>query len=389
MAKSGARILTTHAGSLPRPPELTRLYMRRSHGEAVDESVLAAAGREAVAWVVGKQRQAGIDIISNGEQQRESFVLYLRHRLSGIGGQGSRGPFADIEAYPKFKEERTRLLAAREAVSNVAHLPKCIGPVSYIGKAELDAECDTFKQAYAAQGQGAAAPFFTAASPGILASIVKNEHYASFEAYLEAIAAALRVEYETIVDNGFNLQIDAPDLALERHVSFSARPIADFQHFVDLVIAAINAALVNIPRDKVRLHVCWGNYEGPHDCDVPLADILPILLKAKVGGLYLPFANSRHAHEYKVLRKQPLAADQVLVVGVIDTVTNYIEHPETVADRLERVAEAVGDPARVLAGTDCGFDTSAGMGRVAEDVVWAKLASMVEGARLASQRLFA
>jgi 5-methyltetrahydropteroyltriglutamate--homocysteine methyltransferase len=156
-----------------------------------------------------------------------------------------------------------------------------------------------------------------------------------------------------------------------------------------LVIAVINAALVNIPRDKVRLHVCWGNYEGPHDCDVPLADILPILLKAKVGGLYLPFANSRHAHEYKVLRKQPLAADQVLVVGVIDTVTNYIEHPETVADRLERVAEAVGDPARVLAGTDCGFDTSAGMGRVAEDVVWAKLASMVEGARLASQRLFA
>ncbi len=172
-------------------------------------------------------------------------------------------------------------------------------------------------------------------------------------------------------------------------MSFSARPIADFQHFVDMVIAAINSALVNIPRDKVRLHVCWGNYEGPHDCDVPLADILPILLKAKVGGLYLPFANSRHAHEYKVLRKQPLASDQVLVVGVIDTVTNYIEHPETVADRLERVAEAVGDPARVLAGTDCGFDTSAGMGRVAEDVVWAKLASMVEGARLASQRLFA
>jgi 5-methyltetrahydropteroyltriglutamate--homocysteine methyltransferase len=389
MADNSSRILTTHAGSLPRPPELTRLFTTRSRGDAVDEKVLDAAGQQAVAWVVGKQREAGIDVISNGEQQRESFVLYLRRRLSGIGGQGDRPPFADIESYPKFKEERARMVAAREAVSNVAYLPKCIGAVSYIGKAELDAECAAFKTAYAAQGQGAAAPFFTAASPGILASIVKNEHYASFEAYLEAIAAALRVEYETIVDNGFNLQIDAPDLALERHVSFSARPIADFQHFVDLVIAAINAALVNIPRDKVRLHVCWGNYEGPHDCDVPLADILPILLKAKVGGLYLPFANSRHAHEYKVLRKQPLAADQVLVVGVIDTVTNYIEHPETVADRLERVAEAVGDPARVLAGTDCGFDTSAGMGRVAEDVVWAKLASMVEGARLASQRLFA
>src|SRR5438477_427361 len=182
MPKRDARILTTHAGSLPRPPELTRLFARRSHGETVDEEALAAAGRDAVAWVVGKQRQAGLDIVSNGEQQRESFVLYLRRRLSGIGGKGDRAPFADIESYPKFKEERARMVAAREAVSNVAYLPKCIGPISYIGKAELDAECATFKAAYAAQGQGAAAPFFTAASPGILASIVKNEHYPSFEA---------------------------------------------------------------------------------------------------------------------------------------------------------------------------------------------------------------
>jgi 5-methyltetrahydropteroyltriglutamate--homocysteine methyltransferase len=385
----GTRILTTHAGSLPRPPELTRLFASRSRGETVDEEALAAAGREAVSWVVAKQRQVGIDVISNGEQQRESFVLYLRRRLSGIGGHGDRVPFADIENYPKFKAERTRFLGAREAVSNVAHLPKCIGPIGYIGKAELDAECAALKAAYAAHGQGAAAPFFTAASPGILASIVQNEHYASFEAYLDAVAAALRVEYETIVGNGFNLQIDAPDLALERHASFSKRPVEDFQHFVEMVVAAINTALANVPREKVRLHVCWGNYEGPHDCDVPLADILPILRKAKVGGLYLPFANSRHAHEFKLLRKMPLADNQVLIAGVIDTVTNYIEHPEVVADRLERIAEVVGDPARVLAGTDCGFDTSAGMGRVAEDVVWAKLASMVEGARLASQRLFA
>jgi 5-methyltetrahydropteroyltriglutamate--homocysteine methyltransferase len=389
MTKSGARILTTHAGSLPRPPELTRLFTRRSRGDTVDEELLAAAGREAVAWVVGRQREVGIDVISNGEQQRESFVLYLRRRLSGIGGEGERAPFADIESYPKFKEERARSIAAREAVSNVAYLPKCIGPISYTGRAELDAECAAFKAALATHGQGAAASFFTAASPGILASIVKNEHYASFEAYLDAIAAALRVEYETIVGNGFKLQIDAPDLALERHVAFSKRPLKDFQHFVDMVIAAINRALVNVPREKVRLHVCWGNYEGPHDQDVPLADILPILRKAKVGALYLPFANPRHAHEYKVLRKLPLDGDQVLVAGVIDTTTNYIEHPELVADRLERIAEAFGDPARVLAGTDCGFDTSAGMGRVAEDIVWAKLASMVEGARLASQRFFA
>ena len=385
---SGQRILTTHAGSLPRPRLLTQLFTRRSQGDSVDETSLAAAGREAVAWVVEKQRQAGLDIISNGEQQRESFVLYLRRRLSGIAGRGERAPFADIESYPKFKEERAHLMGGRQAVSNVAFLPKCTGPISYIGQAELESECATFKAAYDGLGQGPSLPFLTAASPGILASIVKNEHYASFDAYLDAIAAALRVEYERIVGAGFQLQIDAPDLALERHASFSQRPVEDFQGFVERVIAAINTALINVPREKVRLHVCWGNYEGPHDHDVPLADILPILLQAKVGALYLPFANPRHAHEYKVLQKQPLADNQMLVAGVIDTVTNYVEHPEAVADRLERIAIAVGDPARVLAGTDCGFDTSAGMGRVAEDVVWAKLASLVDGARRASKRLF-
>jgi 5-methyltetrahydropteroyltriglutamate--homocysteine methyltransferase len=383
-----ARILTTHAGSLPRPEALTELFWRRARGEAIDTDALAAAGQAAVASVVAKQRAIGIDVISNGEQQRESFVLYLRRRLSGIGGQGDRPPLADIESYPKFKQERARYLAARQAVSNVAQLPKCIGPIRYLGQEELDAECATFKTAYAAHGGGAVAPFFTAASPGILASIVKNEHYPSFEAYIDAIASALQIEYATIIGNGFNLQIDAPDLALERHVSFAARPIADFQRFVEVVISALNRALVNVPRDRVRLHVCWGNYEGPHDRDVPLLEILPILQKAKVGGLYLPFANPRHAHEYKVLRSMPLVGGQVLVAGVIDTVTNYIEHPEAVADRLERIAEAVGDPARVMAGTDCGFDTSAGMGRVAEDVVWSKLAAMVEGARIASRRLF-
>jgi len=384
----GQRILTTHAGSLPRPPLLTQLFTRRSQGDGVDETLLAAAGREAVAWVIEKQRQAGLDIISNGEQQRESFVLYLRRRLSGIDGRGERAPFADIESYPKFKEERARLLGGRQAVSNVAFLPKCTGPISYIGQAELEGECATFKAAYDGLERGPTQPFLTAASPGILASIVKNEHYANFDAYLAAIAAALRVEYERIVSAGFQLQIDAPDLALERHASFSQRPLEDFQGFVERVIAAINAALINVPREKVRLHVCWGNYEGPHDHDVPLADILPILVQANVGALYLPFANPRHAHEYKELQKQPLADNQVLVAGVIDTVTNYVEHPEVVADRLERIAIALGDPARVLAGTDCGFDTSAGMGRVAEDVVWAKLAALVDGARRASKRLF-
>jgi 5-methyltetrahydropteroyltriglutamate--homocysteine methyltransferase len=388
MAGSDRRILTTHAGSLPRPPSLTELYARRSRGVAIDETALAEAGGEAVHWVVGKQRDVGLDIISNGEQQRESFVLYLRRRLSGIGGQGERAAFADIESYPKFKEERARWTANKQAVSNVAFLPKCTGPIGYIGKQELDHECATLKAACAGIKDAAAQRFLTAASPGILASIVENEHYASFDAYLDAIAAALRIEYETIVEAGFQLQIDAPDLALERHASFSNRPLRDFQGFVDRVVAAINAALVNVPADKVRLHVCWGNYEGPHDHDVPLAEILPILCKAKVGALYLPFANPRHQHEYKLFASRPLAERQVLIAGVIDTVTNYIEHPEVVADRLQRIAAAFGDPERVLAGTDCGFDTSAGMGRVAEDIVWAKLGALVDGARLASRRLF-
>jgi 5-methyltetrahydropteroyltriglutamate--homocysteine methyltransferase len=229
----------------------------------------------------------------------------------------------------------------------------------------------------------------SAPSPGILATAVRNEHYDTLADYLAALGAALQVEYEAIVDNGFLLQIDAPDLALERHVTFKDRPVCDFVAFVEQVVATINRALANVPRDRVRLHVCWGNSESPHDCDVPLADILPALLCANVGGLVLPFANPRHAHEFRCLRQHPLADGQVLVAGVIDSLTNFVEHPQVVADRIERLAAFVGDPSCLIAGTDCGFDTSAGWGRVAADVVWAKLASLREGARLASLRLFA
>lgn len=381
------RILTTHAGSLPRPPALTRLYTARSRGENVDETLLAQEGAKAVPWVVAQQRACNLDIISNGEQQRESFVLYLRRRLGGIGGVGERLPFTDVEAYPKFKEERTRFMAGKEAVSNVANLPRCIGALSYQGKAELDGEIADFKAAMT--HAGGAAPFFTAASPGILATIVKDDHYHDVDAYLDAIAQCLRVEYEAIIAAGFTLQIDAPDLAMERHSAFGDKPLGDFQKFIEKIIGAINRALVNIPKEKVRLHACWGNYEGPHDHDVPLRDILPILKTAKAGALFLPFANPQHAHEYKVLRDIPLNKDQVLIAGVIDTTTNYMEHPETVADRLERIAEAMGGPERVMAGTDCGFDTSAGMGRVAEDVVWGKLRALSAGAAIASKRLYA
>ncbi|MBS0244159.1 MAG: hypothetical protein JSS20_18460, partial [Proteobacteria bacterium] len=278
--------------------------------------------------------------------------------------------------------------AARPSVSNRDQLPKCVSAISYIGHADLKAEIDVFKAALGGVGGRYREAFMTAASPGILAAIVKNEHYPSQAAYIAAVGEVLKTEYEAIVGAGLLLQIDAPDLALERHTSFRDRPLADFLAFVETVIDTINRAIANIPADRVRLHVCWGNYEGPHDRDVPLADIWPVVRKAKVGAFFLPFANSRHAHEVRVFETSPPEPHQAIVGGVIDTLTNFVEHPETVADRIERLARSLGDPKRVLAGTDCGFDTSAGMGRVAEDVVWAKLKAMSDGAKIASQRLF-
>jgi 5-methyltetrahydropteroyltriglutamate--homocysteine methyltransferase len=387
MQWSTERILTTHTGSLPRPPELTRLYVRRARGDAVDAAEIVRRGRDAVTQIIDKQRAAGVDIGNNGEQQREAFFLYVRHRMTGFGGSWKRWPRGDVERYPLLKEQMSQMLAAREAVGNYEP-PRTVGAITYADDTELKTELADFRQALDARADGFVEPFYTAPSPGIIVGAMKNEYYDSEEAYLAAVAAALQVEYEAIVKSGFLLQLDCPDLALERHLSYNDRPLADFLGFVERVIAAINQAIVNVPRDKVRLHVCWGNYEGPHDRDVPLDDILPILLKANVGGLVLPFGNPRHQHEYKVLAKHRLADDQIICAGVIDDLTNFVEHPEVVADRLERVAQAVGDPKRVMAATDCGFDTSAGMGRVPEDVVWAKLQAMADGAKIVTDRLF-
>ncbi len=387
MRASTKRILTTHTGSLPRPAALTALYARREQGEAVDEGELAAAGLAALRAVVAQQHAAGIDVGNNGEQQREGFFLHLRQRLSGLGGRWQRPPRGDMERYPLFKAMRERELAGRAAVGNFAP-PKAIDEVRYVGQALVARECADFHAALEAAPPGFVEPFMTAPSPGIVAAAMRNEHYATEEAYLAALGRALQTEYEAIVAAGFLLQLDAPDLALERHVSYQERPLGDFLGFVERVIATLNTALVNILKERVRLHVCWGNYEAPHDCDVPLAEILPLLRQAKVGALMLPFANPRHAHEIALFEKLPLPEDQLLVVGVIDSLSNFVEHPELVAERLERAARVIGDPRRVLAGTDCGFDTSAGMGRVAADVVWAKLTAMAEGARIASDRLF-
>jgi 5-methyltetrahydropteroyltriglutamate--homocysteine methyltransferase len=386
MQWSTERILTTHTGSLPRPPELTRLYVRRTRGEAIDEQELDRLGKAALDQIIDKQTAAGVDIGNNGEQQREAFFLYVRRRMTGFGSSWTRWPRGDVERYPLLKAEMRQMLAAREAVSNMDP-PKTIGPISYIDPNAVQDECSDFRAALDKKPNGFVEPFLTAPSPGIIVGAMKNEYYDSEEAYLAAVGAALKIEYEAIVDNGFLLQLDCPDLALERHLSFNDRPLGDFLGFVERVVAAINTAIVNVPRDRVRLHVCWGNYEGPHDRDVPLEDIFPILQKANVGGFVLPFANPRHQHEYRVLAKYPLADDQIIAAGVIDDLTNFVEHPEVVADRLENVARAVGDPKRVMAATDCGFDTSAGMGRVPEDVVWAKLQAMADGARIATDRL--
>ena len=386
MQWSQNRILTTHTGSLPRPRELTRLYVERARGGAIDKGELDRLGKAALRRSVDQQITAGIDVGNNGEQQREAFFLYVRHRMSGFGGSWTRWPRGDVERYPLLKEQMAQMLAAREAVGNYQP-PRAIGEVRYIDDSELKAECADFRAALDERPGAFVEPFMTAPSPGIIAAAMKNEYYDSFGAYLAAVAAALQIEYEAIVANGFLLQLDCPDLALERHLTYNDRPLADFLGFVEQVVDAINKAIVNVPRDRVRLHVCWGNYEGPHDRDVPLEDILPLLQQANVGGFVLPFANPRHQHEYRVLAQYPLADDQVIAAGVIDDLTGFVEHPEVVAERLERVAQAVGDPKRVMAATDCGFDTSAGMGRVSEDVVWAKLAAMAEGAKIASARL--
>jgi 5-methyltetrahydropteroyltriglutamate--homocysteine methyltransferase len=387
MQRSDGRILTTHTGSLPRPKPLVELFVRRSRGEPVDAAALDAAIEDATRWVVPRQLEAGIDVPNNGEQPREAFFLYVQRRMSGFGGRATREGPADVRRYPAFQVLRQRMAQGQSVVSNF-EVPRVVGPVRYLDPEAVERECRDFRRILAEAPTPPAEAFLTAPSPGIIASALPNDHYADEEAYLAALAEALRVEYEAIVRAGFVLQIDCPDLALERHVSYAERPLGDFIAFVERVVAAINRALVNVPRERVRLHVCWGNYEGPHDLDVPLAEILPRVLEADVGAIVLPFANPRHAHEVRLFAQRALADDQLLVAGVIDTTTNYVEHPEVVAERIERVAAAVDDPRRVLAGTDCGFDTSAGMGRVAEDVVWAKLAALAAGARLASARLF-
>ncbi|MBI1817478.1 MAG: methionine synthase [Deltaproteobacteria bacterium] len=385
MERSDKRILTTHAGSLPRPAALVELMVKKSRRELVDAAVFAETVERATQHVVTRQLEVGVDVGNNGEQPRESFFTYVQHRLSGFGGQSQRPIMRDIVRYQSFLN--LKLPDFSGTMVSLMNAPKAIGAVQYVDRSEVERECANYRRILGDQASGFVESFMSAASPGIVASAMLNEHYASDDDYVMALADALKVEYEYIVEQGFVLQLDCPDLAMERHTSFADRPLADFLAFVDRNIVAINRALANIPRERVRLHVCWGNYEAPHDLDVPLDDILPRLYQARVGALVLSMGNPRHAHEHRCFARHPLPADMLLVAGVIDTTTNYVEHPEVVADRIELAARAVGDPHRVLAGTDCGFDTAAGLGEVAEEVVWEKLRALRAGADLATRRL--
>lgn len=384
MLAGGDRIFTTHAGSLPRPKALVEMFVRLSRREPVDEAALAAAVENATRHVVERQLECGIDVGNDGEQARESFFTYVQHRMSGFGGESQRAVMRDIVHFPSFLE--LKLTELSRTMVNLLRAPRAVGEVRYVDARPLEAECALYRRILAAQPKAFAESFMTAASPGIVASAMQNEHYQSYERYVFAVADALRTEYERIVAQGLILQVDCPDLAMERHTSYADRPLAQFLDYVDLNVAALNRALANVPRDRVRMHVCWGNYEAPHVFDVPLADVLPRLYAARVGGLTLSLANPRHAHEYRCFAEHPLPDDMLLVAGVIDTTTNYVEHPEVVAERIERIVRAVGDPARVLAGTDCGFDTSAGLGEVAEEVVWEKLRALRQGADLFGAR---
>jgi 5-methyltetrahydropteroyltriglutamate--homocysteine methyltransferase len=380
MLTSGSRILTTHAGSLPRPPSLAALHGRRSRGEDVDPVEFRTAIAEATAAVIAAQVEAGIDVGNDGEQARESFFTYVQHRMTGFGGTSRRALMADLLDHPDYIE--LALPRRARAQVNLMAAPAAISAVSYRDTAELDAECALVA------GAPFAETFMAAASPGIVASAMENRHYASRDEYVRAVAAALSTEYRAITGRGLLLQIDAPDLALERHTLFADRPLDEFLEWVELVVESINTALKGIDAGRVRLHVCWGNYPGPHTRDVALADVLPLLYGCRVGALVLSMANARHAHEYRCFERHPLPDGMVLVSGAIDTTSNLVEHPEVVADRLERVVAAVGDPRRVIAGTDCGFDTTAGIGDVAPSVVWEKLRALRAGADLASERLF-
>ena len=385
MIHSRDRILTTHVGSLPRNDVLTDLLIRREAGETIDRATMAAEMDRAVRATVDAQVAAGIDIGNDGEQQRVGFQTYIPERMSGFGGVSKRKVGKDFQEVPELIEMFLRRFPKRSKISNA---PQAIGEVRYQSTKDIEDEIARFKACAVATGTQFAETFATAPSPGIVATTMVNAYYTSHEDYLMALAREMRPEYQAIHGAGLILQIDAPDLAMERTMTFQDHSDAEFVKTCELHMAAINRAIEGIPRNRVRLHCCWGNWEGPHVHDIPLATILGVLYQAHAGGLTIEFANPRHQHEYQALRDNPLPKDWLLIPGVIDTTTNFVEHPQVVARRIEEAVTVVGDRERVIASTDCGFGTFSGREWVAAPVVWKKLKALREGADIASARLW-
>jgi 5-methyltetrahydropteroyltriglutamate--homocysteine methyltransferase len=378
--RSRDRILTTHTGSLPRPPDLVQLMFAREEGQPVDAAALADRVRTAVQEVVDQQAAAGVDVLNDGEASKPSYATYVKDRLTGFGGDSHPLQYADLVDFPDLARR-----VFQDPGRSRRRTPACDGPIAVRDAAAVQRDVDNLRAALETVPHEDA--FLSAASPGVIALFFKNTYYPSHEAYLFAIADAMRHEYQAIALAGFVLQVDCPDLGMGRHIQFADASLEEFRQKARLHVEALNHALAGIDPDQVRIHVCWGNYEGPHHYDVPLSDIIDIVLGVQANGLSIEAANPRHEHEWALFEQVRLPEGKVLIPGVIDSTTNYIEHPDLVAQRVARLARLVGRE-NVFAGTDCGFGTWVGMARVDPQVVWAKLGALAEGARRASAQLW-
>jgi 5-methyltetrahydropteroyltriglutamate--homocysteine methyltransferase len=380
MRTSTKRILTTHVGSLPRSKAVTDLVFAKERGEKVDEKKFSRTIKDAVNTVVARQVASGIDIVSDGEMSKISYSTYIKDRITGFEGDSPRNPPKDLEDFPSFMQR-----ASKGGGTPTYSRPCCVSSIEVKSTLPLEQDVAHFKAA--TKKHKPVDTFMNAASPGVIALFLPNNHYKTQDEYLEALAEAMRPEYEAIVAAGFILQLDSPDIGLGRHMMFKNETDEDYIRLANQHVEVMNHALRNIAADRVRMHVCFGNYEGPHHHDAPMSLVLPIALRAKPQGLLFETANPRHAHEWTVFRDSKIPDDKILIPGVLDSTTNFIEHPELVAQRIEIFTNIVGRE-RVIAGTDCGFSTFAGFGSVDEEIVYAKFKAMADGAAIASKRLW-
>ena len=380
MQRSLDRFLTTHTGSLPRPDDLIRIMYAKEEGVPVDPEALSARVRAAVAEVVKKQTDAGVDLVNDGEMSKPSYATYVKDRLAGFGGTGNTFVYQDLSEFPRLEKR-----VFGDPGRSRRKTPACNAPISVRDKQAPQVDADNLRAAV--NEVKVAGGFMSAASPGVVSLFFRNDHYKDFESYIYAIADAMRHEYETVAKAGFVLQIDCPDLAMGRHIQYADLSLSDFRKRARLHIEALNHAVANIPAEQLRMHLCWGNYEGPHHRDVPLADIIDIVFTAKPDAISLEAANPRHAHEWMIFEKVKLPYGKVLIPGVIESKSNFIEHPELIAHRIGRYAKLVGRE-NVIAGSDCGYGTWVGQAAVDPDVVFAKFKAMAEGAALASRQFW-